>query len=181
MRKIVLYIATSLDGFIARKDNDIKWLVEFPAPEENPDYGYAEFLATIDTTLIGNTTYKEVQGFDGPWPYAEKVTYVFTRSGEGEDQPNIRFVHTDIPAFVNSLKEQEGKDIWLLGGGKLNTVFLQHDWIDEMIIHVMPVVLGEGVSLFEGGSFNSRFRLDSAKTYSNGVLGLHYGRLQPGK
>lgn len=76
-------------------------------------------------------------------------------SGKGEDQPNIRFVHTDIPTFINDLKQPEGKDIWLIRGVKLNALFLEQQWIEEMIMHVIPVALGEGMPLFEGGIFSN--------------------------
>ncbi|MBW8684195.1 dihydrofolate reductase family protein [Chitinophaga rhizophila] len=175
MRKIILYIAISLDGFIARKDDDIKWLTEFPYPE-NDDYGYADLLSRIDTTIMGNATYSVVRDSLEPWPYGDKMSYIFTRSAAGEDTDNIKFIRNDIPAFIDHLQQTPGKDIWLIGGGKLNTLFLQHDWIDEMIIHVIPVIIGEGISLFEGSTFERRFKLEETQTYSTGVVMLRYSR-----
>lgn len=176
MRKIKLYIATSLDGFIAAKDGTLEWLTSFPPPENTEkDYGYATFFNSIDTTLTGNNTYKQVLSFNEPFNPG-KTNYVFTRSKDEADTEQIKYIHSDIPAFVHALKTAPGQDIWLVGGAQLNTLFLQHHLIDEMILHIMPVVIGEGIPLFAGLSTPTRLRLTSSKTYENGVLGLTYVR-----
>ncbi|HVI44031.1 MAG TPA: dihydrofolate reductase family protein [Chitinophaga sp.] len=102
------------------------------------------------------------------------TNYVFTHDTSLKDNENVQFITADVPTFVNSVKATPGKDIWLIGGGKLNASMLQHDLIDEMILHVMPVILGEGISLFEGAAFQRGFKLVHTKTYSNGVLELGY-------
>lgn len=173
MRKIKLYIATSLDGFIAGKNGALEWLVDFPNPM-NTDYGYAEFYRTVDTTLIGHRTYKEIAGFEGPFPYKDKTNFVFTRTAGLPDTEEVKFVCGDLLSFLNDLKSKPGKDIWLVGGGQLNTTLLQYDLIDEMTLHIIPVVLGDGIQLFPGLLKPFQFKLKKEKTYDNGVLELNY-------
>lgn len=173
MKKLKVYIAISLDGYIADRDGKIEWLTGFPNPE-NTDYGYADFLATIDTTLMGNSTYKDVLVLSETFPYPDKTNYVFTRDSTLTDTSFVQFISRDITAFVGNLKKGTGKDIWLIGGGLLNGALLEADLIDEMIIHVMPVVLGEGRPLFGGMPMEKVFRLTDTKSHPNGVLKLHY-------
>ncbi|MET3880322.1 dihydrofolate reductase family protein [Chitinophaga sp. OAE865] len=175
MKKLKAYIAVSLDGFIADHEGKIDWLTGFPNPE-NTDYGYADFLATIDTTLMGNSTYKEVLILSETFPYPDKTNYVFTRDSTLTDTPFVKFISRDVTEFITHLKKQTGKDIWLVGGGQLNGTVLEADLIDEMIIHVIPVALGSGRPLFGGIPADKVFRLTGSKTYSNSVLELHYSR-----
>ncbi|MEM6842767.1 MAG: dihydrofolate reductase family protein [Bacteroidota bacterium] len=143
MRKIILYSAMSLDGFIARPDGEIDWLFD------DQDYGYSEFLQRIDTTLMGNRTYQQILTF-GDFPYTDKTNYVFTRSVTVQDDGRVQFVYSDLVNLVTELKQQLGRDIWLIGGRQINTVLLNAELIDEMILSVHPTVLGSGVPLFGG-------------------------------
>jgi dihydrofolate reductase len=176
MRKLKVYTAVSLDGYIATREGKIEWLTGFPNPE-GTDYGYTEFLATIDTTLMGNNTYKDVLTLSETYPYPDKNNYVFTRDSTQKNTEFVQFISRDITAFVAELKKETGKDIWLAGGGQLNGALLQADLIDEMILHVIPVVLGDGLPLFGGIPMEKVCRLTAAKTYSSSVLELHYARL----
>ncbi|MGO4288356.1 dihydrofolate reductase family protein [Chitinophaga sp. RAB17] len=176
MRKIKVYTAVSLDGYIATREGKIEWLTGFPNPE-GTDYGYAEFLATIDTTLMGNNTYKDVLRLSETYPYPDKTNYVFTRDSIHVDTEFVQFISRDIIEFVTGLKKADGKDIWLAGGGQLNGALLQADLIDEMILHVIPVVLGDGLPLFGGIPMEKVFKLSATKTYSSSVLELHYERI----
>ncbi|WP_420153127.1 dihydrofolate reductase family protein [Siphonobacter sp.] len=173
MRKITLYIAMSLDGFVAGTQDELDWLIQFPNPEQT-DYGYAAFLETIDTTLMGYRTYEVVLGLEETFPYANLTNYVFTRSTSRGEAPYVSFVTEDWRTFVQNLKQQPGKGIWLIGGGQLNAAFLNEKRIDELIVHVMPVVLGSGISLFEGLTIEHTLQLTSTKSYHNGVLELQY-------
>src|SRR6056297_3515517 len=136
MRKVVLYIATSIDGCIARTDGTLDWLEKVDTEEE--DYGYEEFFDSIDTTLIGNTTFKQIVGFDVEFPYQGKRNLVFTR-GVPEESPYATVTNQDPVELVRQLKKEEGKDIWLVGGGTLNAALLSADIIDRMIITMIPV------------------------------------------
>lgn len=173
MRAIKLYIATSLDHYIARPNGSVDWLESFPNPDGN-DYGYQNFLASIDTTLMGHNTYKEILGFDIPFPYLDKKNYVFTRSHDVVKAAFVEFVNKDIISFIQSLKQQAGKDIWLIGGGQLNTILLNADLIDEMIITIVPIILGEGIPLFAPGTKECIFQLIHSQAFPSGMVQMSY-------
>ncbi len=173
MRKIKLYIAISLDNYIARADGDINWLESFPTPE-GEDFGYGTLMANVDTTLMGNKTYQQVLGFDMPFPYTGCENYVFTRQQDLKSDENVQFVSSDAVSFIQDLKSKPGKDIWLIGGGQLNTLLLNADLIDEMIITVLPIILGEGIPLFGPTAKEKVFHLEEAKTFENGFVQMIY-------
>ena len=173
MKKVVLYSAMSLDGFIAGENGDLSWLDEIPNPQLT-DYGYQDFNQTIDTTLMGHTTYKEILGFDMPFPYQDKTNFVFGSKADFTPNDFVTLVQTDARQRITQLKQQTGKNIWLVGGGKLNAYCLAHDLIDELILHVMPIVLGSGVKLFDGIATNFPFQLISSTPYVNGVIEVCY-------
>lgn len=178
MREVILYSAASLDNFIARPDGGIDWLhyPEYEVPGE--DYGYHDFYNTIDTTLMGNNTYKMVLGFDVPFPYPEKTNYVFTHSQEYKNTEYVSFISEDIAGFVKELKTKPGKDIWLVGGGQINTLLLNNDLIDKMILTLIPIILGEGIQLFNGVAKEVKFDLVESKSYKSGLAQLTFKRKQ---
>ena len=149
MRKIVLFIATSLDGYIARENGDIDWLFS------DQDYGYSKFFDSIDTVLMGGKTYRQVMGFGGDFPYASKNCFVFTHDVSYESNDEVTFIHHNLEEFTTALKEKEGKDIWLIGGSEINTILLNEGLIDEMRIFMHPVILGHGIPLFKESSKES--------------------------
>ena len=170
MRKVVLYIAASLDGYIARPDDSIDWLEDKAYAIEGEDYGYSEFIQTIDTTLMGHSTYKVILGFDTPFPLPTETNFVFSRSAGHTDTAQVKFINTDAVAFVQELKQQQGKAIWLMGGGQLNTLLLNARLIDEIILTYIPIVLGAGIPLFAAGAQETRLNVSSSKTYPNGFV-----------
>ena len=147
MRKIVLYIATSLNGKIARKDGSVDWLESLPNPDKT-DHGYNEFLQSIDTTIMGNNTYNQIMSWGIGFPYPRQRNFVFTGDKNLANNEHVEFVAENHIEFVRELKKQNGKDIWLLGGGQLNTLFFNEDLIDEFRIFIMPVVIPDGIGLF---------------------------------
>ena len=165
LRELKLYIAASLDGYIAGPDGEIDWL----ETGGDVDYGYNEFYASIDTTLMGNNTYRLIETLSD-FPYQEKTNYVFTRATPPPVTPHARFVTGDTGAFVRSLKEGPGKDIWLVGGGQLNTAMLNEGLIDEIILTVFPLVLGEGIPLFAPGAARSQFKTVACEVYETGLV-----------
>lgn len=173
MKKLKLYIASSLDGFIAREDGDLKWLTEAPNPE-NDDHGYAAFLETVDTVLMGNSTYKWVVAEGMPDPYPDKKNFVFTRR-ESRTEGNINYINDDPVAFTVELKKGDGKDIFLVGGGELIKQLLAAGLIDEMIIFIVPVFLGRGIRLFPEteNPLTLNYKAEEIQLRSNGFIQLN--------
>ncbi len=163
MRKIILYTASSLDGFIAGPKGEIDWL---PA---GGDYGYKKFFASIDTTLIGRATYELTLKL-GPEVCKGKTNYVFAHKSPKKHLPWFEFVTHDAEKFTHKLKRQKGKNIWLVGGGKLNTTMLNAGLIDEMIVSIVPVILGKGIPLFTDEAKRAQFKTIGMKSYENGLV-----------
>ncbi len=173
MPKIRLYIACSLDGYIAREDGSIDWLNEYENNSET-DYGYSEFYESIGTVLMGRKTYEQVLGF-GNWPYGEKKSYVFTRQKEPlRYEKNIEFVSSDVKEFVSHLKENTEADIWLVGGSQLIKIFLEENLVQDMIVFVVPVILGSGIPLFDHIGKEIRLKTGRIEKYENGLVQLEY-------
>jgi len=173
MPRIKLYIATSLDGFIARENGSIDWLTKY---ENNPetDYGYSKFYASIGKVLMGRKTYQQVLGF-GEWPYREKKSYVFTRQKEPiRRENNVEFISEDIGEFVRQLKRNTEEDIWLVGGSQIIKVFFEENLVQDLIVFVVPIILGSGIPLFDHIGKEIGFRTGRVEMYENGLVKLEY-------
>ena len=175
MRKVVLSLAMSLDGYIAKPDGDVEWLKSVPNPKKI-DHGFVNFYKTIDTTIMGNNTYKEILGFGIPFPFPDKKNYVLTKS----PQHNTEFVNfiSDVAPIIRELKKDSGKNIWLIGGGQINTLLLNQDLIDELLIRIVPIVIGEGLPLFGNNVKETIFELYKTETFSTGVVQITYRPLR---
>lgn len=175
MRKISLFIATSIDGYIAKSNDDLSFLklVE----KEGEDYGYAKFTNTIDTLIIGRKTYDYVLKEIGSSHYdnGQRDVYVITRN----PKPNvgrINFYTGDLVDLVKKLKSENGKDIYCDGGAEVINELLKYDLIDEYIISVIPVLLGSGTRLFKDGRPEQLLELLTTKVFDTGLVQLHYKR-----
>jgi dihydrofolate reductase len=172
MSKIILYIASSLDGFIAGRNGDISWLDAYQV--EGEDYGYSEFLKTIDIIVMGSKTYEQVLNF-GSWPYEGIKTYIMTkRQLEPVDKAKVEFYSGDLDIFVPGVRRESHKNIWLVGGASLAQSFLKHSFIDEMVLSIIPVILGDGIPLFGRTQKELRLELLKSGSYNNGVVQLQY-------
>jgi len=171
MRKLILYVATSLDGYIARENGDVDFL-DFKGKE---NYGYPKFSSSVDTVLLGYKTYEKSLSFPGN-PFENKEYYVFTRKTSFPDDKRVHFVNKDMNTFVSSLlKTEKRKNIWLMGGGDfVQSVMEANIRIDELMIFVLPLILGSGLPLFVKGLPETRFVLKDSHAYSNGLVKLHY-------
>jgi dihydrofolate reductase len=173
-RKIIVYIATSADGYIARPDGNVDWLNR---PRPPGDYGMGEFFKSIDTILWGRKTYDVGLEMNegGLGIYGTKVkNYVFSRRPPKKDAPGVEFVREPIEEFAERLRSSPGKDIWMMGGGGIIASFLDAGEIDEFIIHVIPTLIGEGIPLIAPRHRTVELKLISVRDYPDGVVRLHY-------
>lgn len=175
MRKIKVFIAASLDGYIAKPQDDLSFLklVE----QEGEDYGYAAFTATIDTIILGRKTYDWVVREVGAehYEHGERDIYVITRTAR-PSQGRTRFHSGPLRDLVQQLQGQPGKDIYCDGGAEVIHALLQEDLIDEFILSIVPVLLGAGTRLFRDERPEQLLALASAKTFDSGLVQLHYRR-----
>jgi dihydrofolate reductase len=172
-RKIIVYIATSADGYIARPDGDVGWLNR-PRPKGN--YGMGEFFKTIDTILWGRKTYsKGMEMGMKAASYGRGIRhYVFSRQAQNSLEPGFELVSQPIKTFTQQLRAQPGKDIWMMGGGQIIASFLDEGEIDEFSIHVIPILIGEGIPLVQPRHRSIPLQLLSTKTFPDGVVQLNY-------
>lgn len=175
MRKLSLFIATSLDGYIAKPNDDLNFLklVE----KQGEDYGYAEFTAGIDTIIIGRKTYDYVLKEIGSSHYdnGQRDVYVITRT----EKPGIgrtTFYTGNLTELVKQLKSESGKNIYCDGGAEIVNELLKSDLIDEFIISVVPVLVGEGTRLFKDGRPEQQLEFVNSKTFETGLIQLKYKR-----
>ena len=164
MAKIQVYIATSLDGFIASKDGSVDWL---PHVVES---GYDVFYKSIDTVIMGKTTYDQILTF-GKYPYKDKKSFVFSRTGEKKDE-NTEFV-SDVDKFVIDGFPGAGTNIWLVGGAKIITSFLKQRAVDEIILTKVPIILSDGIPLFQNLEDETKLELIKIQKYDQ-LVELHY-------
>lgn len=167
MRKVILYTASSLDGYIAGPNHDLDWLFD------DDDYGYSHFYDSIGITLMGNETYRQVLTF-GDFPYKDKENYVFTRNPGLKNNTHVQFMSSGISAFVGEKKNEKGKDIWLIGGGQINALLLKDNLIDQIILSVHPIILGNGIPLFPGLKEPQKFQMVDHKNYNSGLVQITY-------
>jgi dihydrofolate reductase len=176
-RRIIVYIATSADGYIARPDGSVEWLNRRP---RTADYGMNAFYSTIDTILWGRKTYDWVLAY-----YKKKgkksgmfdtklANFVFSRKPPKTAAPGVEFVSEPVNAFAQRLRSAPGKHIWMMGGGELIASFLDAGEIDEFDIHVIPTLIGEGIPLVAPRHRDVPLRLRSVKKYPDGVVRLRY-------
>ena len=171
-RKIIVYIATSADGYIARLDGGVDWLNR-PRPRGN--YGMAAFFASMDTILWGRKTYDQSLTMGGPNLFGLKVkNYVFTHQPPGSPASGVEFVNEPVAPFAKRLRAQPGKHIWMMGGGGLIASFLDEGQIDEFSISVIPVFIGEGIPLIQPARRSVPLRLLSTRKFADGVVQLNY-------
>ncbi|MCP4521890.1 MAG: dihydrofolate reductase [Cytophagales bacterium] len=175
MKKLKLYISMSLDGFIATKEGDLSWLSIVEKDGEN--YGYHAFCDTVDTYLVGRVTYDKILELTGGVFAQEEQfqCYVITRQ-KRESRKNLTFYNGAIEELITQLKSEEGKDIYCDGGGQVVQLLMEKNLIDEYIISIIPIMLGDGKRLFLGGVDSFGLELQSSKSFDKGLIQLHYKR-----
>jgi dihydrofolate reductase len=168
MRKIILSVAVSLDGFIEGPNGEYDWCVM------DEEYDFAEFFNRIDTTLVGRKTYEMSLAMgEGPPGFPKFKEYVFSTTLESVKEGSI-LIKGNIKAEVEKIKAEKGKDIWLFGGASLTTSLMNLGLVDELALAVYPILLGSGKSLFQNIKERIKLTLVDTKKYSSGVVFLTY-------
>lgn len=170
-RKVILYIACSLDGYIAKPNDDLSFLSV--VQKEGEDYGYHAFTNTIDTVILGRKTYDWVMGQVPEFPHADKLTYVLTRTPKASIN-NTHFYTGELSTLIQQLKQTEGKHIFCDGGAEVVHAFLKDQLIDEIILSIIPILLGDGTPLFKKEFAEQPLKLISSQAYDTGLVQLHY-------
>ena len=171
-RSVVVNIGTSADGYIARPDGDLDWLTSRPKPAGF--YGMAAFMTSIDTKILGRKTYDEARRMRATFTSGHR-TIVFTRHAPPADAPtSVEFVRGPIGPFISRLRQEPGKDIWLMGGGDLIASFLDEEAIDAFVITVAPVFIGDGIPLVARRHRHVPLLLCDVERFGDGVVQLKY-------
>lgn len=169
MRKIVLQLAVSLDGFIEGPNGEFDWCFT------DDDYGMTEFFNRVDAIFIGRKSFEVAQGLGGTTPpgFPSLKEYVFSQTLTKLDGDR-ELISGDFESRVKDIKKSPGKDIWLYGGASLTTVMINHNLVDEIILAVHPILLGAGKPLFQNIAQRKMLRLKDSKTYPSGLVMLSY-------
>lgn len=167
-----LYLAVSVDGFIGPPDGSVDWLATYPAEE----FGFPAFLETIGTIVMGRTSYDQTLQL-GPWPFAGKQTIVLTSRPLDGPPPGVERWNGDVGLLATKLRTSPKGDIWLYGGARSVRPFLDLNLVDRLELFVIPVLLGDGIPLFERSTKRVPLELETAEPRTKGVLELVYTRL----
>lgn len=167
MRRVKLSVATSLDSYLARVDGGYDWI------RMDQDYGFKEFSESVDTVLMGRKMH-DLMRHRGIPAFHGIHNYVFSRTLSGVGPGDVTYVSENKKEFIHKLRHEPGKDLWLAGGGELIGAFLQAGLVDQVLLSVQPVLLGEGIPLFPCNFPQTNLRLVESKAYPTGVVMLAY-------
>ncbi|MFG6494627.1 dihydrofolate reductase family protein [Fictibacillus sp. UD] len=170
-RNVILYIAASVDGFIAKENEDIDWLSMVERPGE--DYGYEAFVNTVDTVIMGRKTYDKVLSFGIEFPHKDKKCYVISRTKTGHDD-NVEFYGGNVIELIQELKSKEGKNIFVDGGAEVVRELKSLNLIDEYVISFIPIMLGKGIRLFKETEAESKLELVESRAFESGLVQVTY-------
>lgn len=170
--EFILYVATTLDGYIASSNGGLEWLTAFET--DDAEDSYTAFYATIDALIMGATTYEQVLEF-GDWPYPGKLSYVLTSRNLSTDRDDIVFF-SQIEALLEDIKHQGFRRVWIVGGGKVASLLMAQGLVDESILTIIPIILGAGISLYQTAPLQM-LNLVRTKSYASGAVELHYKKM----
>lgn len=178
MRKVILYIAVSLDGYIADDKGSVDWI---GGQDENVEVEdtFTRFCNSVDTVIMGRKTYSQIVTELSPsqWPYEGATTYVLTHQTKADDTKHIRLKNMDICQLVEELRQESGKDIWVCGGAKVAEQLIDKNMINTYHLAIIPVILGGGVRLFGASTQKIDLALVETKKY-NGIVEVIYNQKQ---
>jgi dihydrofolate reductase len=172
MRKVILGLGISLDGYIARPDDSVDFLF---MPK---DYSMEPFFKTVDVAIMGRKTYDAALKLGGSFSGSQMTNYIMSRSLPSGERDGAHVVEESPEALVARVRATRGKHIWLMAGGEIARAFLTADLVDELYLGVVPVLIGAGIPLFPAGFPQREFKLLENKTYSRGLITLKYQRVR---
>lgn len=170
-RKVKLFIAMSVDGYIAKDEDNIDFLSLVERPNE--DYGYADFQQSVDTLIWGRKTYDKVRTLGTEFLHQDKKVYVISRTKTGKEG-HVEFYNNPVKDLIAALQKEEGKDIYCDGGAEIIFELLKESLIDEMIISVIPHLVGKGIRLFKDGAPEQALDFKRSITFPSGLVQLWY-------
>jgi dihydrofolate reductase len=170
--RFTLYVAVSVDGFLADDDGGVAWLEEFGGGSGDAADAYEAFLASVDCLVVGAATYEQVRSF-GEWTYEDRPTYVLTHRELGRATDAVEFVDGDVDSVAAELG-REYDHVWVVGGAQVARAFLRAHRIDRLRLTLIPVLLGSGIPLFTGGGETHPLTLLDTRAHASGMVELHY-------
>jgi len=168
MKKVILGVALSLDGYIEGPNGEYDWCFT------DQDYGMSDFFKRIDTIVMGRKSFELANSMEGDSPWKGITTYVYSNTLSSVTAKDTRLVSGDLVTETRKLKETPGKDIWLFGGAQLTTLFLNEKLVDELWLAIHPILLGSGKSLFHDITGRLKLNLIESKTYDTGLVSVKY-------
>jgi len=173
-RNLISFIAISLDGYIARPDGDISFLSR--VEKEGEDYGYTSFMNTVDTIILGRRTYDKIKDIGFGYP-EDKEVYIISHN-PGSENNNLKYYSGPLKNLISGIRNKQGKSIFCDGGADVLNQLLRDNLIDEFIISIIPVILGDGIRLFRDGRPELDLQLVSTREFDTGLVQLHYVRIE---
>ena len=170
-RKFIVYVATSADGFLARRDGSVDWL---DSPRLKGAHGMGAFYRSIDTCILGRKTYEQAVKFGMASGYSGKKNFVLSRTLTKAASPKVSIINDEVTVFAERLRGKKGKHIWLVGGAELIASFLDAGAVDEFVVHLIPHMIGEGIPLISPRHRDLPLKLLGCRAYADGVVRLHY-------
>lgn len=174
--KVSVFVATSIDGFIARKDGSLDWLDNASQQvQKNEDCGFNAFLSSVDAVIMGRKTFEFVRD-SGQWPYRDKRLIVLSGGSTSipESRKNDVTISHEAPKELLKRLSKDGVQHVYVDGGKTINGFLKEQLIDEIVVTIMPISIGQGIALFDHGNGDIELTLRSSKTYAGGIVQLQY-------
>ncbi|WP_213405144.1 dihydrofolate reductase family protein [Bacillus safensis] len=169
-RKLLFYGAMSIDGYLAREDHRLDWLIGTEGEEET---SYDTFYASVDTLIMGRNTYEQVlQLSPDEFPYERKTCYIMSRTLQ-DSLEGTHIIREDVLSFVKKLKNETGRNIWIVGGGGLLQSFIKERLVDELFLQIVPVMIGRGIPLFSPADLESKFSLQEVNQYKQ-IAEMHF-------